>query len=58
MSLRHGAIVVCSPSPGRFTMAHAAEEKTDYSAQASETGEMLHPCVIDYAFKADCMIPE
>jgi hypothetical protein len=39
-------------------MAHAAEEKTDYSAQASETGEMLHPRVIDHAFKADCILPE
>jgi hypothetical protein len=39
-------------------MAHAAGEKTGYSAQASETGEMLHPCVIDHAFKAGCTIPE
>jgi hypothetical protein len=39
-------------------MAHAAGEKTDYSAQASETGEMLHPRVIDHAFKAGCTILE
>jgi hypothetical protein len=39
-------------------MAHAAGEKTGYSAQASETGEMLHRCMIDHAFKAGCTIPE
>jgi hypothetical protein len=39
-------------------MAHAAGQKTDCSAQASETGEMLHPRVIDHVFKAGCTIPE
>jgi hypothetical protein len=35
-------------------MAHAAEEKTDYSAQASETGKVLHiPRVIACIFKVN-----
>ena len=38
-------------------MTTAAEGKTHQSAQAPETGEMLHiPRVIDYAFKADCTL--
>ena len=38
-------------------MTTAAEGNLNHSAQAPETGEMLHiPHVIDYAFKADCTL--